>query len=192
MGGAPVAGSPAGAFPVTPLADAGQAAADVLAPPKLTQGAGPQARAALAEARKYLGTPYRWGGSTPETGFDCSGLVQWAYAQAGVKIPRVTDQQIAAGNGSPVRRGELLPGDLVFFRDPSGYVHHVGMSLGGDRFIHAPRTGDVVKEANLNEPYYRQQFAGGRRFGAAAPAAPGRATGGGGAAGGGRRGGAAR
>ena len=167
----PWPGSPAGAFPVTPSPAGGQAA-DVLAPPNLTQGAGPQARAALAEARKYMGTPYHWGGSTPETGFDCSGLVQWAYAQAGVKIPRVTDQQIAAGNGNPVRRGELLPGDLVFFRDPSGYVHHVGMSLGGDRFIHAPRTGDVVKEANLNETYYRQQFAGGRRFGAAAPVRP--------------------
>jgi cell wall-associated NlpC family hydrolase len=129
--------------------------------------AGAKALAALTEAKKYLGTPYQWGGSTPQTHFDCSGLVQWSYAQAGIQIPRVTDQQILAANGSPVKRDDLLPGDLVFFRDPSGYVHHVGMSLGGDKFIHAPHTGDVVKISSLDEPYYAQQFTGGRRFDAA-------------------------
>jgi cell wall-associated NlpC family hydrolase len=147
-----------------------------LAPPAMARGAGPRALAALKEAEKYTGTPYRWGGSTPETGFDCSGLVQWAYAQAGVKIPRVTDDQIAAANGSPVPRAELLPGDLVFFRDASGYVHHVGISMGGDTFLHAPHTGDVVKVSSLDEPYYKAQFTGGRRFDAAAAAAPGPAA----------------
>ena len=71
-------------------------------------------------------------------------------------------------NGTPVDRAELLPGDLVFFRDASGYVHHVGMSLGGDKFLHAPHTGDVVKVSSLDEPYYKAQFAGGRRFDGAA------------------------
>ena len=139
----------------------------------MARGAGPKALAALKEAEKYTGTPYKWGGSTPQTGFDCSGLVQWAYAQAGVQIPRVTDAQIAAPNGTPVRRSELLPGDLVFFRDASGYVHHVGISMGGDKFLHAPHTGDVVKVSSLDEPYYKAQFTGGRRFddAAAAPAA---------------------
>ena len=137
-----------------------------------TGGAGPKALAALAEAKRYMGTPYQWGGSTPETGFDCSGLVQWAYAQSGIQIPRVTDQQILAANGTEVGRDELLPGDLVFFRDSSGYVHHVGMSLGGDRFVHAPHTGDVVKISSLDEPYYAEQFAGGRRFDQATAAAP--------------------
>ena len=126
--------------------------------------AGPRALAALAEAKKHVGTPYRWGGSSPKTGFDCSGLVQWAYAKAGIRIPRVTDQQIAAAGASPVNRRDLVAGDLVFFRDPSGYVHHVGISLGGDRFLHAPHTGDVVKISSLDERYYAQQFAGGRRF----------------------------
>ena len=65
-------------------------------------GAGPQALAALKEAQKYTGTAYRYGGSTPQTGFDCSGLVQWAYAKAGIQIPRVTDAQFAASNGTPV------------------------------------------------------------------------------------------
>src|SRR5262245_37210634 len=132
-------------------------------------------RAAVKEAEKYLGTPYKWGGSTPQTGFDCSGLMQWAYAQAGIKIPRVTYTQIDAPGAMSVRRSELLPGDLVFFRDGSGNVHHVGMSLGGDKFIHAPHTGDVVKVSSLNERYYAEQFTGGRRFAqavAGAPAAP--------------------
>jgi hypothetical protein len=128
------------------------------------RSAGPRALAALAEAKRYTGTPYRWGGSSPKTGFDCSGLVQWAYAKAGIKIPRVTDQQFEAPGGSRVGRRNLLPGDLVFFRDPSGYIHHVGISLGGDKFLHAPHTGDVVKTSSLNESYYAQQFAGGRRF----------------------------
>jgi hypothetical protein len=126
--------------------------------------AGPRATAAVAEARKYLGTPYQWGGSSPKTGFDCSGLVQWAYAKAGIQIPRTSEQQILASNGRPVDRRHLIPGDLVFFRDSSGDVHHVGMSLGGDKFINAPHTGDVVKIASLKEPYYAQQFTGGRRF----------------------------
>ena len=126
--------------------------------------AGPQAREALAVARKYMGTPYVWGGSTPQTGFDCSGLVQWAYAKAGIRIPRVTDQQILAENATKVGRNHLLPGDLVFFRDSTGYVHHVGISLGGDRFLHAPHTGDVVKISSLKESYYAEQFTGGRRF----------------------------
>jgi cell wall-associated NlpC family hydrolase len=126
--------------------------------------AGPSALAAVAEAKKYLGTPYQWGGSSPQTGFDCSGLVQWAYAQEGIRIPRVTDQQILAENATKVGRNHLLPGDLVFFRDDTGYVHHVGISLGGKRFLHAPHNGDVVKISSLKEPYYREQFTGGRRF----------------------------
>jgi hypothetical protein len=131
--------------------------------------AGPRAREAVAAARKYLGTPYQWGGESPKTGFDCSGLVQWAYAKAGIQIPRVTDQQILAPRAVKVGRKHLLPGDLVFFRDASGYVHHVGMSLGGDRFIEAPRTGLKVRISSLNDPYYAQQFTGARRFDPPAP-----------------------
>jgi cell wall-associated NlpC family hydrolase len=141
-------------------ADAGAAVAEAAG----ASNAGPRAVEAVAEARKYLGTPYKWGGSTPQSGFDCSGLVQWAYAKAGIQIPRVTDQQILASNGTKVDRGSLRTGDLVFFRDKTGYVHHVGMSLGGDRFLHAPSTGDVVKISSLDEPHYASEFAGGRRF----------------------------
>jgi cell wall-associated NlpC family hydrolase len=130
---------------------------------------GPRAVAALAEARRYIGTPYHWGGASPSTGFDCSGLVQWAYAKVGIHIPRVTDQQILAG--TPVDRKSLMPGDLVFFRDSTGYVHHVGMSLGGDKFVNAPHTGADVRINSLKEPYFAQQFTGGRRFDRAVAAA---------------------
>jgi cell wall-associated NlpC family hydrolase len=151
------------------VARAGAGAADLVKPSDVDGVGGPKAMAALKEALKYKGTPYQWGGSTPKTGFDCSGLVQWAYAQQGVQIPRVTDQQILASNGTEVKRGELRAGDLVFFRNASGYVHHVGISMGGDKFLHAPHTGDVVKESSLSEPYYAQEFAGGRRFDKGAP-----------------------
>ena len=133
-------------------------------------GAGPKALAALKEAQKYTGTAYRYGGSTPQTGFDCSGLVQWAYAKAGVQLPRVTDAQFAAGNGKPVGRDKLVAGDLVFFGKP-GNIYHVGISMGGDKFLHAPKTGDVVKVASLNDSYFSQNFAGGRRFDEASGAA---------------------
>jgi NlpC/P60 family len=132
--------------------------------PAVDERAGPRAAAALAEARKQLGTPYLWGGSSPSTGFDCSGLVQWAYAKAGIQIPRTSEQQILASNGKAVDREHLEPGDLVFFRDAGGDVHHVGISLGGDKFINAPHTGAKVRVDDLSEEYYAREFAGGRRF----------------------------
>ena len=134
-------------------------------------GPGPKALAAITEASKHMGTAYKWGGSTPQTGFDCSGLMQWSYAQSGIQIPRVTYTQIEAPNGTEIAdRAALKPGDLVFF-SASGDVHHVGMYLGADQFLHAPSTGDVVKVSSLSEPYYAGQFAGGRRFDDAAPVA---------------------
>ena len=183
---AAAAAAPVAAVPIDPAAAAASAAAvgdaklpsEILAPVQEAIAAGnapgPKALAAIEEASKYIGTDYKWGGSTPQTGFDCSGLMQWAYAQSGVQIPRVTYTQIEAANGVEVDRSHLKPGDLVFFA-ASGDVHHVGMFLGGDKFLHAPHTGDVVKVSSLDEPYYAQQFAGGRRFdqgaGVAAPAA---------------------
>jgi hypothetical protein len=123
----------------------------------------PAAAAALAAARSELGVPYQWGGESPSTGFDCSGLMQWAYEKAGITLPRTSELQI--GVGTPVDREHLMPGDLVFFRDATGDVHHVGMYIGDDKFIQAPHTGDVVKISSLSEPYYAQQFTGGRRMG---------------------------
>jgi hypothetical protein len=126
--------------------------------------AGRHAIAALAAAERQLGVRYQWGGESPQTGFDCSGLVQWAYRKAGIELPRVTEDQINAPGGRPVPADKLLPGDLVFFRNAAGDVHHVGISLGGHRFIGAPHTGDVVQVDSLREPNYAKEFAGGRRF----------------------------
>jgi cell wall-associated NlpC family hydrolase len=153
-------------------AGAGALAEHVLAGGEGGRAVGAKALAALAEAMKYKGTDYLWGGSNPRTGFDCSGLVQWAYAKQGIHIPRVSEQQVLAKNGETIGRKDLVPGDLVFFRDPSGDVHHVGISMGADKFLHAPHTGDVVKESSLDEPYYAQQFTGGRRFDATPVGAP--------------------
>jgi cell wall-associated NlpC family hydrolase len=107
-------------------------------------------------ALTYLGTPYHWGAEGPG-GFDCSGLIQWAYAHAGVSLPRVTSQQIRAGVYVP--RDQLAPGDLVFF--DSG--HHVGMYLGKGAFVQAPHTGDVVKVSNLDSGYYSSVYFAGIR-----------------------------
>ena len=131
----------------------------------LPNGTDPSARSeaqqALAIAERHLGTPYKWGGSTPATGFDASGLGQYAYDQVGIHLPRTTNQQVLVG--SPVAFAELVPGDLVFFRDRSGDIYHVGMYASDGRFLHAPFTGDVVKYDSFSTPYYGQRFATGRR-----------------------------
>ncbi|MEA2444626.1 MAG: peptidoglycan DL-endopeptidase CwlO [Thermoleophilales bacterium] len=166
---------PAAAAAAAPVADAAVAstpipAADISGPvveiapgvPVMdAQAASPTALAAIKVAAQYVGTSYHFGGASPETGFDCSGLMQWAYSHAGVSIPRVTYDQIDVG--AHVDRAQLVPGDLIFFQN-NGDVHHVGMYLGGGRFLHAPHTGDVVKVSSLDEPYYAEQFAGGRRM----------------------------
>jgi cell wall-associated NlpC family hydrolase len=105
----------------------------------------PQIETALRAAYGKLGRPYVWGAEGPDS-FDCSGLVQWAYAQAGVRMPRVTAQQWAAGPTVPL--SEAQPGDLLFWRnDPTNpsYISHVAIYWGDGKMISAPRTGDVVK-----------------------------------------------
>jgi cell wall-associated NlpC family hydrolase len=120
------------------------------------------AQHAIQVASQFLGTPYHFGGASPQTGFDCSGIAQYAYGQSGVTLPRVAADQFQVGQ--PVDRSQLQPGDLVFFRDSTGYIHHEGIYLGNDQFLHAPHTGDVVKISSLDDSYYAGQFAGGRRM----------------------------
>ncbi len=106
-------------------------------------------------AFQYLGIPYLWGGDDPIEGFDCSGLVMYVFNQHGVRLPHYSRFQSLMGQ---LVEGSLQPGDLVFFGSP---VHHVGMYIGGDYFIHAPKTGDVVKISILSA---RRDFVWARRF----------------------------
>ena len=112
---------------------------------------------AVGIAMQYLGVPYVWGGASP-SGFDCSGLTSYVYAQLGVSLPHNAAMQYNQ-SGVFVSRGELQPGDLVFF-DGLG---HMGMYIGGDQFIHAPHTGDVVKISSLNDSWYASKYVGAKR-----------------------------
>lgn len=130
-------------------------------PPGAPPPAASKAQQALATARQYLGTPFVYGGASPATGFDDSGLVQYAYGQAGVTLPRIAADQFTAG--APIALADLHPGDLVFFQDSTAYINHVGLYAGNGQFLHAPHTGDVIRYSSLSEPYYAQSFAGARR-----------------------------
>jgi cell wall-associated NlpC family hydrolase len=116
--------------------------------------------AALLAAQSRIGTPYRYGGSGPDA-FDCSGLVAYAYRQAGVTLPRTAAQQYALAR--PVRRAELRPGDLVFFRWSGREVSHVGIYAGDGLFVHAPQTDGQVRTATLDDEWYRERYAGSGR-----------------------------
>ena len=98
----------------------------------------------LDTARSYLGLAYQSGGTSPQTGFDCSGFTQYVFARAGSSIPRVSRDQASAGVAVPY--SQLRPGDLVCFNSP---VSHVGIYLGGGKFIHSPKPGDRVKITEL-------------------------------------------
>jgi cell wall-associated NlpC family hydrolase len=109
-------------------------------------------------AMQYLGVPYHWGGASPQTGFDCSGLVMYVFAQVGISLPHFAAAQYHYGRA--VARDQLEPGDLVFFDN----LNHVGIYIGNDQFIHAPHTGDVVRITSLSG-WYDSHYVGARRVG---------------------------
>jgi cell wall-associated NlpC family hydrolase len=117
-----------------------------------------------ADAARYalemVGTPYRYGGKTPK-GFDCSGLVLYSYALAGKQLPVNLGGQRAASR--PVPRKQVRPGDLLFFDLTDEGRSHVGLYIGGGKFVHAPSRGKLVSTASLSNPYWRRHFAGARR-----------------------------
>jgi cell wall-associated NlpC family hydrolase len=108
-------------------------------------------------AMQYLGVPYVWGGASP-SGFDCSGFSMYVFAQIGVSLPHHAASQY--GMGTPVSKDQLQAGDLVFFNG----LGHMGISIGGGQFIHAPHTGDVVKISSLSDSWYARTWVGARRL----------------------------
>jgi len=111
----------------------------------------------LNHGKKFIGTPYLWGGTSPK-GFDCSGLVHYIYQKQGVSIPRNSREQFSR---LPVANNPQ-PGDLVFFRR-NGVINHVGLYLGGGKMLHAPQTGAKVRIENIERPNWKRRYAGARR-----------------------------
>lgn len=128
-------------------------------------GTGAARPAAVVDtALEQVGRPYRYGGCDPAAGFDCSGLVQYAYAVNGVSLPRETEALLTVGR--PVGYADLAPADLVFFqvsKKPKDL--HVGLYVGGDAvlMVHSPKSGATVRTESLAKPYWRDRFIEGRR-----------------------------
>ena len=113
--------------------------------------------ALYARVMMVVNTPYTYGGNTPEGGFDCSGLIQ--YAIAGItnrKLPRTTSQW--ATLSAPMDRSDLQRGDFVFFNTLGGRYSHMGIYAGNNQFVHAPSSGGVVKTVSLANPYFARRF----------------------------------
>jgi hypothetical protein len=114
-------------------------------------------------AKRYIGKPYRWGGESARTGFDCSGLTMTVYRLNGLNLPRNSRAQFDAG--TPVSRKSLKKGDLVFFyTGRKGRVSHVGIYTGSGNFIHAPRRGKTIRVSAMSAPYYNKRYLGARRY----------------------------
>lgn len=130
----------------------------------MSPAAAPPADAAndvLFRAIGLVGTPYRWGGNTPQGGFDCSGLINYIYmTSTGLRLPR-TSAEMAALDKPKVGEDELASGDLVFFGH--GHITHVGVYVGKGRFVHAPNSGGTVRLDDLEGAYWKENFAYGRR-----------------------------
>ena len=117
----------------------------------------------LSRALAQLGTPYRWGGTSPEGGFDCSGLVGYVFRNAlGIELPRVS-RDMARTGALVADRSQLVEGDLVFFGKDGSGVDHVGIYLGEGKFVHAPRTGRDVTVSRLDSGYWASKYVQGRR-----------------------------
>jgi cell wall-associated NlpC family hydrolase len=151
------AGAPTGVGSPTAAVDPGilPASPDLLAPY--------DGRAIAQFAMGFRGVPYRLGGSDP-TGFDCSGLVHYVFAQYGITIPRIVEHQYESGD--KIKPRDLRPGDLIFFntKGRGDGASHVGISIGGDSFVHAPNSTGVVRVETLGSNYWGSRYIGARRI----------------------------
>ncbi|SCZ52168.1 C40 family peptidase [Thiohalomonas denitrificans] len=126
-----------------------------------TQQSAPPDDPVISIAERQVGKPYHYGGHSPRSGFDCSGLVWYAYSQAGFEVPRTTAAQFAATH--PVGQTGLLPGHVLFFRI-DGKPSHVGIYAGKGRFLHAPSSGKHVSYESLSNPYWQARLIKAGRF----------------------------
>lgn len=122
-------------------------------------------KTAMNKLMGQIGKPYRWGGTSPVTGFDCSGLVYYAYKDlVKFRIPRTANEMYHLRDASSVDRGELETGDLVFFRTQGrGTADHVGVYVGNGKFIQSPRTGQDIQITSLSEDYWQRHYVGAKR-----------------------------
>jgi murein DD-endopeptidase len=122
-------------------------------------------KTAMNKLMGQIGKPYRWGGTSPRTGFDCSGLVYYAYKDlVKFRIPRTANEMYHLRDAASVNRGELESGDLVFFRTQGrGTADHVGVYVGNGKFIQSPRSGQDIQITSLSEDYWVRHYVGARR-----------------------------
>ena len=117
---------------------------------------------AARTAERFVGIPYRWGGDNVVDGMDCSGFVRAVYNLCGLSIPRTSRDQFKAGDH--VAKDDLKDGDLVFFGSSSDSINHVGIYVGGGKFVHAPRQGEEIRVTAVTESYFEKRFVGARRY----------------------------
>jgi cell wall-associated NlpC family hydrolase len=118
----------------------------------------------VLSAMNFLGVPYRRGGSSQESGFDCSGFTRHVFENSvGLILPRRASEQANSPDLVPVQKSELKPGDLVFFNTLRHTFSHVGIYIGDDKFIHSPRAGGQVRVEDMRQAYWQQRFDGARR-----------------------------
>lgn len=116
----------------------------------------------MATALTFQGVPYRYGGATPASGFDCSGFVQYVLGRHEITLPRTAAEQFRLGQR--VNERDVESGDLVFFSTIAPGASHVGLALSADEFVHAPATSGVVRVERLRSSYWQQRFVGARRL----------------------------
>lgn len=159
-----------------PQQEAGAADDALTASRAALQRAGERASEVVLNAMHFIGVHYRRGGESGAAGFDCSGFTRYVFEHTlGLVLPRRADEQARAAGLVAVPRDQLQPGDLVFFNTLRRTFSHVGIYIGDNRFIHAPRPGGAVRTEDMNYAYWRQRYNGARR--AELPAAAAEAAG---------------